>query len=88
MAVYFQGMDARETSDLTRIMVESGETWTWEDVDGPVVDKHSTGGVGDKASIPLAPIAAACGLKVPMVSGRGLWHTGGTLDKLETIPGS
>ena len=87
MAVYFQGMDARETSDLTRIMVESGESWSWEDVGGPVVDKHSTGGVGDKASIPLAPIAAACGLKVPMVSGRGLGHTGGTLDKLESIPG-
>jgi pyrimidine-nucleoside phosphorylase len=87
MAVYFQGMDADETSTLTRIMVDSGETWTWEDVGGPVVDKHSTGGVGDKASIPLAPIAAACGLKVPMVSGRGLGHTGGTLDKLESIPG-
>ena len=87
MAVYFQGMDADETSALTRIMIESGETWTWEDVGGPVVDKHSTGGVGDKASIPLAPIAAACGLKVPMVSGRGLGHTGGTLDKLESIPG-
>ena len=87
MAVYFQGMDAEETSALTRIMVDSGETWTWGDVGGPVVDKHSTGGVGDKASIPLAPIAAACGLKVPMVSGRGLGHTGGTLDKLESIPG-
>ena len=87
MAVFFQGMDAEETSALTRIMVDSGETWSWEDVGGPVVDKHSTGGVGDKASIPLAPIAAACGLKVPMVSGRGLGHTGGTLDKLESIPG-
>ena len=87
MAVYFQGMDAAETSGLTRIMVNSGETWSWEDVGRPVVDKHSTGGVGDKASIPLAPIAAACGLKVPMVSGRGLGHTGGTLDKLESIPG-
>ena len=87
MAVYFQGMDAEETSALTRIMVDSGETWSWEEAGGPVVDKHSTGGVGDKASIPLAPIAAACGLKVPMVSGRGLGHTGGTLDKLESIPG-
>ena len=87
MAVYFQGMDAQETGALTRVMVDSGETWSWEDIGGPVVDKHSTGGVGDKASIPLAPIAAACGLKVPMVSGRGLGHTGGTLDKLESIPG-
>jgi pyrimidine-nucleoside phosphorylase len=87
MAVYFQGMDSEETSALTRIMVESGETWSWQEVDGPIVDKHSTGGVGDKVSIPLAPVAAACGLKVPMVSGRGLGHTGGTLDKLESIPG-
>jgi pyrimidine-nucleoside phosphorylase len=68
-------------------MIESGETWSWEGIDGPVVDKHSTGGVGDKVSIPLAPLAAACGLKVPMVSGRGLAHTAGTLDKLESIPG-
>ena len=77
MAVFFQGMDRDETRALTRIMIESGETWSWEGLDGPVADKHSTGGVGDKVSIPLAPIAAACGLKVPMVSGRGLAHTGG-----------
>ena len=87
MAIFFQGMDPDETRTLTRIMIESGETWTWDGIDGPVADKHSTGGVGDKVSIPLAPLAAACGLKVPMVSGRGLAHTGGTLDKLESIPG-
>ncbi|HYO46010.1 MAG TPA: thymidine phosphorylase [Gemmatimonadota bacterium] len=87
MAVFFQGMDPEETRALTRIMIDSGETWSWEGVDGPVADKHSTGGVGDKVSIPLAPLVAACGVKVPMVSGRGLGHTGGTLDKLESIPG-
>lgn len=88
MAVYFQGMDREETRSLTRIMIESGEKWSWEGVvDGPVADKHSTGGVGDKVSIAFAPLAAACGVKVPMVSGRGLAHTGGTLDKLESIPG-
>lgn len=87
MAIFFQGMDPDETRTLTRIMIESGETWTWDEIDGPVADKHSTGGVGDKVSIPLAPLAAACGLKVPMVSGRGLAHTSGTLDKLESIPG-
>jgi pyrimidine-nucleoside phosphorylase len=87
MAVYFQGMDPEETRALTRIMIESGESWSWEGIDGPIADKHSTGGVGDKVSIPLAPLVAACGVKVPMVSGRGLGHTGGTLDKLESIPG-
>jgi pyrimidine-nucleoside phosphorylase len=87
MAIFFQGMDPEEVRAMTRIMIESGETWTWADLDGPVADKHSTGGVGDKVSIPLAPIMAACGVKVPMVSGRGLAHTGGTLDKLESIPG-
>ncbi|HET9334504.1 MAG TPA: thymidine phosphorylase [Gemmatimonadota bacterium] len=87
MAVFFQGMDREETRALTRIMIESGETWSWEGIEGPVVDKHSTGGVGDKVSIPLAPLAAACGARVPMVSGRGLAHTAGTLDKLESIPG-
>jgi pyrimidine-nucleoside phosphorylase len=87
MAVYFQGMDPEETRALTRIMIDSGESWSWEGIDGPIADKHSTGGVGDKVSIPLAPLVAACGVKVPMVSGRGLGHTGGTLDKLESIPG-
>ena len=87
MAIFFQGMNPEETRTLTRIMIESGETWTWDEIDGPVADKHSTGGVGDKVSIPFAPLAAACGVKVPMVSGRGLAHTGGTLDKLESIPG-
>jgi pyrimidine-nucleoside phosphorylase len=87
MAVYFQGMDPEETRALTRLMIDSGESWSWEGIDGPIADKHSTGGVGDKVSIPLAPLVAACGVKVPMVSGRGLGHTGGTLDKLESIPG-
>jgi len=87
MAVFFQGMEPDEVRAVTRIMIESGETWSWEGLDGPVADKHSTGGVGDKVSIPLAPLVAACGVKVPMVSGRGLAHTGGTLDKLESIPG-
>ena len=74
---------------LTRCMVESGETLTWGGVagDAPVLDKHSTGGVGDKVSLMLAPIVAACGARVPMISGRGLGHTGGTLDKLDSIPG-
>lgn len=87
MAVYFQGMTPEETRAVTRIMIESGETWSWPEVEGPVADKHSTGGVGDKVSLVLAPLIAACGVAVPMVSGRGLGHTGGTLDKLESIPG-
>ena len=87
MAVYFQGMTREETRAVTRIMIESGETWSWPDVERPVADKHSTGGVGDKVSLVLAPLLATCGLAVPMVSGRGLGHTGGTLDKLESIPG-
>ncbi|MGH7564755.1 MAG: thymidine phosphorylase [Gemmatimonadota bacterium] len=87
MAIYFQGMDEAETRALTRVMIESGERWTWDGLDGPVGDKHSTGGVGDKVSLILAPLSAACGIRVPMVSGRGLGHTAGTLDKLETIPG-
>lgn len=87
MAVVLNGMDARETADLTRAMARSGRPMRWDDLDGPVVDKHSTGGVGDKVSLVLAPILAACGAFVPMVSGRGLGHTGGTLDKLESIPG-
>ncbi len=87
MAVQFRGMSRRETADLTRLMMRSGEVLTWPDLPGLPVDKHSTGGVGDKISIPLAPAAAACGAFVPMISGRGLGHTGGTLDKLESIPG-
>ncbi len=87
MAVYFQGMHPDETVVLTRSMLESGDTLTWPDTSLPIVDKHSTGGVGDKISLPLAPALAACGVGVPMVSGRGLGHTGGTLDKLESISG-
>ena len=87
MAVYFRGLDAEETLSLTQAMLHSGEVITFPGLPGPTVDKHSTGGVGDKISIALAPIVAACGAYVPMISGRGLGHTGGTLDKLESIPG-
>lgn len=87
MAIFVRGMGARETADLTRGMLESGTRLSFESLGKPVVDKHSTGGVGDKVSIPLAPALAACGVVVPMISGRGLGHTGGTLDKLESIPG-
>ncbi len=87
MAVYFSGLDRRETAELTRAMLESGRRLERWDEGPPVIDKHSTGGVGDKVSIALAPLAAACGLRVPMISGRALGHTGGTLDKLESIPG-
>ena len=89
MAVFKCGMSMNERVDLTRHMMNSGDTLQWSqlELDGPVVDKHSTGGVGDKISLMLAPIVAACGGYVPMISGRGLGHTGGTLDKLESIPG-
>ena len=89
MAIYLNSMNFDETSKLTIAMANSGTVldWSAEDLDGPVVDKHSTGGVGDKVSFLLAPIAAACGCYVPMISGRGLGHTGGTTDKAESIPG-
>jgi len=87
MAVYLHGMTAAETVVLTRSMLESGDILRWDGLPGPTVDKHSTGGVGDKVSLPLAGVLAACGAFVPMISGRGLGHTGGTLDKLESISG-
>eukprot|EP00795_Rhopilema_esculentum_P005197 gene5197-332_t len=88
MAIYLKGMNHDETIGLTHSMLNSGEIFSWPDEwKHLVVDKHSTGGVGDKVSLPLAPALAACGLKVPMISGRSLGFTGGTLDKLESIPG-
>jgi len=87
MAIFFNGMDRDETVALTLAMRDSGDVLDWSDMDRPVADKHSTGGVGDNVSLMLAPMAAACGLAVPMISGRGLGHTGGTLDKMESIPG-
>jgi pyrimidine-nucleoside phosphorylase len=87
MAIYLQGMTTEETAALTQAMLQSGTTLTWPADGPPIVDKHSTGGVGDKVSLVLAPLLACCGLWVPMISGRGLGPTGGTLDKLESIPG-
>ncbi|MGY5807301.1 thymidine phosphorylase [Rhizobium sp. LEGMi198b] len=87
MAVWYSGMTREETVALTLAMARSGDMLSWSGIDRPIADKHSTGGIGDNVSLMLAPIAAACGLAVPMISGRGLGHTGGTLDKLESIPG-
>ncbi len=87
MAILLNGMDADEIARWTQAMIDSGEVLALGDVGRPLVDKHSTGGVGDKITLPLAPLVAACGAAVPQLSGRGLGHTGGTLDKLEAIPG-
>jgi len=87
MAVFLQGMERDEAVALTLAMRDSGDRLDWSDLPGPVTDKHSTGGVGDNVSLMLAPIVAACGAYVPMISGRGLGHTGGTLDKMDSIPG-
>src|SRR3954469_12835032 len=87
MAVYLRGMTVAEIAALTEHMLHSGVTFEWPTGESPKVDKHSTGGIGDKVSLPLAPLLACCDLQVPMISGRGLGATGGTLDKLESIPG-
>ncbi|MFZ3064784.1 MAG: thymidine phosphorylase [Nitrospirota bacterium] len=87
MTIYFKGMDDEETANLTEAMMNSGDVYDLSSISGKKIDKHSTGGVGDKVSIILAPLVASAGVVVPMMSGRGLGHTGGTLDKLESIPG-
>ena len=87
MAILLNGMNTREITRWTNAMINSGERMNWSKLDRPTADKHSTGGVGDKITLPLAPLVAACGGAVPQLSGRGLGHTGGTLDKLESIPG-
>jgi pyrimidine-nucleoside phosphorylase len=87
MAVFFRGMAPDELSALTDAMIASGDLLAWDGLGMPVADKHSTGGVGDKVSLVLAPMVASCGVAIPMMSGRGLGHTGGTVDKLESIPG-
>ncbi|MEY2814137.1 MAG: hypothetical protein RL579_1042, partial [Actinomycetota bacterium] len=87
MAILLNGMERHEISRWTDAMIRSGERMNWSMLDRPTVDKHSTGGVGDKITLPLVPLVASCGAAVPQLSGRGLGHTGGTLDKLESIPG-
>jgi pyrimidine-nucleoside phosphorylase len=87
MAIFIRGLNRREQYSITSAMLNSGTIMDFSDIDAPKADKHSTGGVGDKTSLVIAPLAAACGVAVPMISGRGLGHTGGTLDKLESIPG-
>src|SRR5690242_21488541 len=87
MAILLNGMNRREISRWTAAMIASGERMDFSALSRPTADKHSTGGVGDKITLPLAPLVAACGVAVPQLSGRGLGHTGGTLDKLESVPG-